>query len=456
MKKTMLKEYLKTIIFAIISSVAISCFLCYLLFFVNPSQDVNGLKKLIQEIEKHVFMEDDEFYVDETALDGLRNYNSWIQIIDGKGEAVYSRFVPKEVPDAFSNMELLNNVQESNGIPGYTLYAMDLSEYPEYGVIIGCDSEIISKYYINIEGSSSVLLLKCILIFLITTIIVIICAVLIYSNKVTEPVTSILRDIECISKGEKIDTNTEKGIFEKVFLQLYKLQDTLRENEKTRAEWIANISHDIRTPLSTVRGYAEVLSSEEYLLEKNEIQEYAKEILKSEEEMEGLVEDLKISQSLLEGKILLHKENVDMLMLIKETISFSETHFKPNKAITIAGKTNTFIFCDRKLMKRSFINIIGNAFIHNDNDVHVDISVEESIDSVVVTIKDTGKGMTQEELEHVFERYYRGTNSSQTQGTGLGLAIARDVIRIHGGEIAVENCEPNGTKFIITLIKAAS
>lgn len=457
MRGKMLKEYLKTIFFAVIASVVISIVLCYFIFFSDIGNQGNDrLQDVINGIEEYVSVEEGMFVVDEEVLDKLKSYNSWIQIMDEYGFVIYSAHVPQNIPNAYSNFALADSVQGSNKIPGYTLYTTELSNYPGYGVVIGCDSEVIGKYYINIEGSSSDFIFKCLIVFLITMIIVIICATLFYSQKITSPIATMLNDIGHISKGERIVSHTEQGIFENVFSQLNVLQETLNQNDKLRAEWITNISHDIRTPLSAIRGYAEVIASENYVLEKGEIQEFAKEILKSEAILEGLVDDLKISNNLIEGKLVLKKETVDVFALMNEVVVLTNSLFMDKGTVCITGVPDAYVFCDRNLLKRSLFNIVSNAFVHNDSSVHVDISISIEQNYVVICIEDNGKGVTEEERKHLFDRYYRGCSSSETQGMGLGLAIAKEAIAAHGGEIEVTNREPNGIRFQVRLEKAAS
>ena len=106
---------------------------------------------------------------------------------------------------------------------------------------------------------------------------------------------------------------------------------------------------------------------------------------------------------------------------------------------------------DVKLMERCITNIICNAFVHNDKDVEVKVSVTESGDDVIICISDNGRGMPEEDVPHIFERYYRGTGSGKTEGTGLGLAIANEIVLLHGGRIDVNSKPGKGTVFKIRL-----
>ena len=108
---------------------------------------------------------------------------------------------------------------------------------------------------------------------------------------------------------------------------------------------------------------------------------------------------------------------------------------------------------DVKLMERCITNIICNAFVHNDKDVEVKISVAEDDGNIIIRISDNGKGMPAKDMPHIFDRYYRGTGSGKTEGTGLGLAIAKEIVLLHGGRIDVKSVSGKGTEFTISLKK---
>lgn len=449
MKQSMILEYLKTISFAIITSVTISVCICYLAFFGGKAVDVDKPQYLILRMEDYIQVQEGKIILDEQVLESLECYESWIQILNKEGKVIYSRYTPEEIPVEYTYFELVNSVMESDRIKGYTLFINRLSLQEEYSVILGCSSDIITKYSLQIEGGSDNLFFKCIVVFFVTSICVIILAAYMFAKKVTIPMMNVIQDIDAISKGKYTKIEPTNHLFHHVFLQLRKLQTALEENENIRAVWISNISHDIKTPLSTIKGYAELMTCEEYEFNQAEIMEYAKEIVKSEEVIEGLVEDLKMSQMLVEGKLKLDKEKVNVYDLLQECMEMVKTTMKAEDNIEIQCETNCEIFADKKLIKRSLVNIICNAFLHNQQPITVHIIVEQKEKITTILIQDNGKGLKQNELEYIFDRYYRGTNSNVTKGTGLGLAIAKETILAHGGTIEAKNCAYGGMMFCI-------
>lgn len=456
MKRSMIFEYLKTISFAILTSVLLSLCICYFSFFGGKAVDLDKPQYLILRIAEHIQVQEDEIAVDTQIFESLEQYHSWMQVLDKEGKVVYSLYTPKEIPTEYTYFDLVNYVIESNRIEGYTLFVNKLSSEQEYSVIIGCSSEVTSKYSLQIEGGRNGLFFQCIAVFFVTSVCVIILAAYLFAKKVTIPMVDVIQDIDAISKGNYIQRERSDNLFSHVFFQLKKLQAALEENENIRAIWISNISHDIKTPLSTIKGYAELMACEEYEFRKDEIVEYAKEIVKSEEVIEDLVEDLKMSQMLVEGKLKLNKTKINVSALLEESMEIAKTTMKAEDGMEICCEKKCEIFGDKKLIKRSLVNIICNAFLHNQQPVMVHISVEETKQTITIKISDNGKGLKQGEFEHIFDRYYRGTNSNVTKGTGLGLAIAKETVLAHGGTIEAKNCMQGGTMFCIQFTKAVS
>lgn len=205
--------------------------------------------------------------------------------------------------------------------------------------------------------------------------------------------------------------------------------------------------------MSTIKGYTELLASGDYNFEKEELILYADQILKSEERIKELVDELKISQMLVEGEFKLKFEKVRLIEVLQKCIEEAKIYIKSESIINFTYEKDFEVLADKKLLERCFVNIICNAYIHNEKDVCVRISLSVEQESIKIIISDNGKGMKQEDIKHIFERYYRGTDSGKIKGTGLGLAIAKEVITAHGGEIKVSSVLGKGTTFTTYLKK---
>lgn len=253
----------------------------------------------------------------------------------------------------------------------------------------------------------------------------------------------------------------EKGIFSEVYCALNKLDIEIRnsdkvqkETERVRSEWIANITHDLKTPLSPIKGYAELLTSNAEI-DKETMQEYGGIILKNVNHTEKLINDLKLTYQLDSGAMPFQPQKINLVRYMKELVIdiVNDPAFKDRDIVFESRVQDLEISIDTGLFRRAMNNLIINALTHNSQETKVKISVDLNDDKeACIYISDNGKGMNKEEQAELFNRYYRGTNTKEKpEGSGLGLAIAKQIIVLHGGNIEVKSKLNEGTKFTIIL-----
>lgn len=449
MNKKILSVYYKSIISAVILIVAIWIAASMLLVFSNNEVDENLPQYRILAADSYITISDEEVNVSQEFLESLSKYDLWMQVLDEDGNAIYQENVPLGVPQKYTAIQLVDACLKSDKIPGMTVYASDIETAPGYCVLIGCDSHVVNKLSYSFVGNGRDEMTKVLIIFLIVLVSVVILYSFLFMKRITEPIGNIMGAIGKID-DEQFDMPVYHGqIFSEVFCELGKLREKLKQTKCQRMEWTANISHDIKTPLSTIKGYAEVLADDEYDFTGEEVKQYMSETLKAEESIEELVEELNLSSKLSEGKYLLKKEKVDLTELINECIAKVDSNMMGDSTILLNSDEDVILEGDRKLLKRCFLNVMYNAFVHNKAGITLNIRIQKS-GHIVLTFTDDGIGMSQEEASRIFERYYRGTNSQKTKGSGLGLAIAREVVVVHGGSISVETELNKGTSFIIS------
>ncbi len=270
-----------------------------------------------------------------------------------------------------------------------------------------------------------------------------------------------------IKKGiENISQRTytqlpEKGIFSDVYCALNKMDMEIRnsdkvqkETERVRSEWIANITHDLKTPLSPIKGYAELLTSNAEI-DKETMQEYGEIILKNVNHTEKLINDLKLTYQLDSGAMPFQPQSVNLVRYMKELVIdiVNDPAFKDRGIVFESNVKELEISLDFDLFRRAVNNLIINALTHNPQETKVKISVDMNANQeACIYISDNGKGMSNEEQAELFNRYYRGTNTKEKpEGSGLGLAIAKQIIVLHGGDIEVKSKLNEGTQFTIII-----
>lgn len=244
-------------------------------------------------------------------------------------------------------------------------------------------------------------------------------------------------------------------VYENIDQSLSELAHTLEANEqkikqteKLREDWITGLSHDLKTPLSSIFGYSTMIASDEYDWSDTEIKGFAKTMQEKSTYMNALIEDLTYTYQLKNNAITLNKVDVNLLEFVEMYVSNLVVWKDLQKP---QGSISSQVSIDPKLFERVLDNLVGNAIKHTPEGTKVILKVQQKEGIVQLTIQDEGKGIPKEELENLFNRYYRGTNTTtETSGTGLGLAIAKQLVEAHDGNIFVES-DGNGTNVTITL-----
>lgn len=219
--------------------------------------------------------------------------------------------------------------------------------------------------------------------------------------------------------------------------------------ENMRKEFSANVSHELKTPLTSISGYAEIMK--DGLVRPQDIPNFSERIYKEARRLISLVEDIIKISKLDEESVELEKENVDLYGLSREIISrLSMQASVKNVQLELQGES---VNCwgIRQILDEMIYNICENAIKYNVNNGHVTIWAGNTLDGAKVIIEDTGIGIPEEHLERIFERFYRvdKSHSKETGGTGLGLSIVKHGALLHDAKVSVESEQGKGTKMTI-------
>ncbi|MEE0201235.1 MAG: HAMP domain-containing sensor histidine kinase [Muricomes sp.] len=280
---------------------------------------------------------------------------------------------------------------------------------------------------------------------------------LIYGFWITNKMNHISECVRSISKRDYTPLIV-KGSFGDVYESLNQLDQDIRDTdslkeqtESMREEWIANITHDLKTPLSPIKGYAEILF-ENGSVTGPQLHKYSGVILKNVSSIERLIEDLKLTYQLESGMLPVQSRRQDFVRFMKElVIDILNNPAYENRVIHFESDQEPIYFLfDEKLMARAFQNLILNSFTHGNRDTEVDLEITTPDRILTIVVSDNGPGMNPSELSMLFQRYYRGASSGQkTEGTGLGLAIAKSIVETQGGRICADSEIHAGTSFKI-------
>lgn len=227
----------------------------------------------------------------------------------------------------------------------------------------------------------------------------------------------------------------------------------LKHNDTSRRELIANVSHDLRTPLASMQGYLETLLLKNEKLSNSEKLEYIQTAYNNSQRLQKLITELFELARLENNDAALHFESFSMSELAFDVCQKFKLNAK-NKGITLETKIPErpiFVSADIGLIQRVLENLLDNAikYTPEGGDVEVALNIGES--TVATVIKDSGQGISGDEAKHIFERFYRIEKHRDQDGSGLGLAIVKRIIQLHNSSILVSPLKDRGTVFSFDL-----
>lgn len=456
MKSKLIKKYIAVFTAAVFAIIILWIIFTYVFIFSGNVVDTENPQYLVNSFEQYIDFEND-IAINEAGQKILKNNGLWSQVIDNNGLVIYDYNSPNEAKTEYTIFEMCYYAMNSDTLGKNTIFIKEFAEHDGYGIVIGCDSSKVSKVTFKFTGSVLKNTGKSIFILCVIAVLIVFISGYIFSQSIAQPVNVIIEDINKLEVGCDLEEKKENKIFQPVFdslvrlkLRLNSVEKERRNIEEQRKEWIVNISHDMKTPLSSIKGYAEIMENDEYPVSTDEMHQYSQTIIRNADAIKNLIDELKFSRLLEDGEIKLQKDEINICTLLKECCEEIPSEFNEGNIKYDFEEELIYAFVDRELMRRCFVNIICNAIVHNSYQVDIVIGCKKS-DKVIVKIADNGCGMSKVEQENIFNRYYRGKNSKNTNGSGLGLAIAKEVVIAHGGNIRVESEEGKGSTFIISI-----
>jgi signal transduction histidine kinase/DNA-binding response OmpR family regulator len=224
--------------------------------------------------------------------------------------------------------------------------------------------------------------------------------------------------------------------------------------DRLKSEFVATASHELRSPLTSIKGFAELLAHSDGLNERE--RDFAEMILLSADRMVELANDLLDVASVEAGQVQLHRRPVDVGGVVDEVAGLLRPRFEERGQrleVDIAPDVPRAL-ADAARVRQILTNLLTNAHLYTGDGGRVVIAVEAEDRFVSLAVSDSGRGMTAEEVEQVFVRFYRGGDGGGPSGTGLGLSIVRSLVDLHGGTIEVESEPERGTTFRVRLPRA--
>lgn len=227
----------------------------------------------------------------------------------------------------------------------------------------------------------------------------------------------------------------------------------LKELERVRRDFVANVSHELKTPITAVKGYVETLLEGDY--EAATSKSFLNIVLHHVDRLSAIVEDLLTISRLEKGSAPPPERTLcDVGEMVRSVAAMFEQRAQENGIkLSVESPQDETIEANRVLLEQAVANLVDNALKYSDEDGAVTISVESGDDAVSISVRDQGAGIPEEHLERIFERFYRVDKgrSRELGGTGLGLSIVKHIATSHGGCVTVESEEGGGSTFSIVL-----
>jgi signal transduction histidine kinase len=278
------------------------------------------------------------------------------------------------------------------------------------------------------------------------------------SRTLTRPIRELTRATHAVSEGDlsqqvPVRSNDELGELAQAF---NKMSSELSRSVNTRKQMTADIAHELRTPLSLILGHAEAVHDGVLPPSRENF-----EIIREEaERLEHLVNDLRILSLADAGELSINPQTVEPDRLLQEVAAIYQYQTQ-RKNVTLdleIASSLSDIEVDPGRMTQVLTNILDNALRHTPGGGRIVLSARDANDQVELAIEDSGPGLKAEDIDRIFDRFYRTDSSRQRDGdfpggSGLGLAIARSIVQAHGGQLLAESEEGKGLKVIVRLPK---
>ena len=301
------------------------------------------------------------------------------------------------------------------------------------------------------------------LIFLLSNIFFVFLIYIFSNSKLLKSVNPIIKGIQDLPKDKPVKID-EKGVLSELAKSINKTseilqnqREQLRNKDTARANWIAGVSHDIRTPLSMIMGYASQLKTSSNLSE--EMAKKLSVILKQSERIKNLINDLNLASKLEYNMQPFEKKKENAVAVVRQVI-VDFLNMDIDEKFPIEWKTKSeFVSCfvnvDKNLIKRALANLIQNSINHNENGCTIYVSVKEDEKNCIICVEDNGIGVSDKELEKLNNtpHYMVCDKNTTEQQHGLGLLIVKQIMDVHNGQVEIKHSEYGGFKVVLQILE---
>ncbi len=445
------ERFFRKYFLSMVSIIALFLLLNVVLFFsvqIWAGQTSETLNLSISEIRDSITLDGTGHLTAAGELaEMLEENHAWAMVLDDTGTVIFQSRLPEELPRRYTTADVAKFSRWYLG--DYPVY---VQEHPQGLLVVGGEKGSQAKYYFSVNESYVRKLLIGLTAVFLTNIIVVVLLIWKNTRHIEKAVTPILRGIETVSSGQPINL-PEKGELAEINRQLNKAGAFIAKKDSARADWISGVSHDVRTPLSVILGFAGQLEDNQTL--PASAREQASYIRKQGERLRSLISDLNLTSKLEYSMQPLRMEKVYLVELARQVVcEFLDGGLEARYQIVFDSSQESetaSVMGDEALLKRALYNLIQNSVIHNPKGCVISVSVARNETGITVMVSDDGIGVSAEKLEKLraTAHHLESTDERLTLRHGLGVLLVRQIVEAHHGIMEIESAPQKGYQTVL-------
>ncbi|MEI4789614.1 HAMP domain-containing sensor histidine kinase [Bacillus sp. FJAT-53060] len=458
MRSLYLKIVMTTVVVMVFSSaVAFLISNAYYQYSLKPYND-KKLTRMAEEVK--TFYESSSMDDLDDYLTNIGELGYQIYLVDEQGKGIF-------FGGSFRNKELSHQVVESV-LDGHVYHG--ISQFSSKGLFTGFfDNALVNTIGVPVTGKGNnyalffrpntelqfgeLRIFFALILFL--TVLLSILTVLVSTRYLVKPIVTLTQATKQIAKGKyNIQLNVKlRDEIGELANHFTKMANNLEQLDLMRQEFVSNVSHEIQSPLASIQGFSQTLQSKE--LSEDKRQHYLSIIENESRRLSQMSKQLLTLASLDKEKEILNQHTFDVATQIKQVLFMTEWSWREKDLTVELDLTSAPIYADEQLLHQVWTNLLVNSIKFTEKGGAIFINLSKRENGYCIQFKDTGIGISKNDLPHIFTRFYKAdkARSRKEASSGLGLAITKKIIELHDGQIDVESQLGKGTIFHIYLPK---
>ncbi|MEY8319193.1 HAMP domain-containing sensor histidine kinase [Oscillospiraceae bacterium 50-58] len=392
--------------------------------------------------------------ISEKTKQELNRNQIWAMLLDASGRCIWDVSLPEEIPTQYTIQDVA--VFSKGYLQDYPVFVRNTDNGL---LVLGYPKDSFMKLTGNYFPIRAIRIFPLFITGILAIDIVLLFSVYYFSKrrifKNTEP---IMVSIKALSTGKPVDLSI-RGELSEIADSVNQASQVLSRQNQARANWISGVSHDIRTPLSMIMGYAQRIASDSTA--DDNVRREAEIIQAQSAKIKDLVQDLNLVSQLEYEMQPLHKEPVRLPKLLRSyaadllNTGIGEKH---SIEVEISPEAETAVIdCDARLISRAIGNLVQNSINHNPQGCNIFLSLDCSSENVSITVADNGVGMSAEKLRELEEKphYMESTDEQLDLRHGLGLLLVQQIVEVHGGVMEINTTQICGLAVILSFQKSS-